>query len=212
MTQSPIGQAALGLRVHSGWAALVVLAGPLGAPAILDRKRIQLADPGIAGSKQPYHAAQRLQLQEADRFVTACIGTSERLAKVAVQAAIDDAIQNGNRVCTSGVLTGSGRPVPTLEKILSSHPLLHTAEGELFRNVIVTACISCGLSVFAVKEKELLGSSSRELGMSEPAIQRHLARLGKTVGSPWRQDEKFATRVAWLALAAGARNGGNGEI
>ena len=40
--------AALGLRAHSGWAALVAVAGTRGAPAVIDRRRIELADPTIA--------------------------------------------------------------------------------------------------------------------------------------------------------------------
>jgi hypothetical protein len=92
-----------------------------------------------------------------------------------------------------------------LEKILPSHPLLHTAEGELFRNAIMTACGNYGLSVTRVKEREALIRSSSGLGISEAGIQQHLARMGKTIGPPWRQDEKSATRAAWLALAADAQ-------
>jgi hypothetical protein len=31
-------------------------------------------------------------------------------------------------------------------------------------------------------------------------LLRKLRLLGKTVGSPWSQDEKFATLAAWVAL------------
>src|SRR5712692_8847232 len=62
-----VTRAALGLRAHSGWAALVVVAGSLrstavlsvpsvpSAPCVINRRRIELAAPGIP--KQPYHAA-----------------------------------------------------------------------------------------------------------------------------------------------------------
>lgn len=201
MNRAADKRAVLGFRVHSGWAALVVLAGPLDTPTIVDRRRIVIADPKIIGSKQPYHAAEGLNLKAAERLVTICIESSGRLAKEAVQAAIADAQQKGYRVSTSGVLTGSGKPVPALEKVLASHPLLHTAEGELFRNVIVAACKGCGLCVGEMKDKELLARAPGELGISEAVMQQHLARMGKTIGPPWRQDEKFACLVAWMALA-----------
>ncbi len=35
-------RATLGFRVHSGWAAAVALCGPLDAPVVVDRRRIQL--------------------------------------------------------------------------------------------------------------------------------------------------------------------------
>src|SRR5215472_7169587 len=142
-----IGQAALGFRVHSGWAVLVVLAGPVEAPTILDRRRIEIVDVEIAGSKQPYHAAQQLNLREAADLIAACAGAAVRLAEKAVKAALDDAIGKSFRVFACGVPIGSGRPLPSLEKILPSHPLLHTAEGELFRNAIMTACGNYGLSI-----------------------------------------------------------------
>ena len=205
MKQPLIGHAALGFRVHSGWAVLVVLAGPLETPTILDRRRIELADVEMAGSKQPYHAAQQLNLREAANLIAACVGASVQLAEKAVKAALDDAIRKSFRVIACGVPIGSGRPLPTLEKILSSHPLLHTAEGELFRNAIITACGNYGLSVTGVKEKEALIQSPSGLGISEEGILQHLARIGKTIGPPWRQDEKSATLAAWLALAADAQ-------
>jgi hypothetical protein len=35
-----------------------------------------------------------------------------------------------------GVVAGSGKAIPAFEKIPASHPLLQTAEGELFRSVM----------------------------------------------------------------------------
>jgi hypothetical protein len=178
----------------------MVLGGPLESPVIVDRRRIEIVDSNIAGSKQPYHAAAGLNLQEAESHVAACVERSSQLATAAVQSAIADAKHNGYQVSTAGVLIGSGKPIPELQKILASHPLLHTAEGELFRNAIIAACKRSCLSVLAVKEKELTVLHSQKLGVSDAVIQRQLVRMGKIVGSPWRQDEKLASRVAWMAL------------
>ena len=41
-----------------------------------------------------------------------------------------------------------------------------------------------------------------ELGLSADELTRRLAEFGRTLGPPWRQDEKLATLAAWLALAA----------
>ena len=45
---------ALGFRAHSGWAALVAVAGTIDALRVLERRRIVIADPEMPGSKQPY--------------------------------------------------------------------------------------------------------------------------------------------------------------
>src|SRR6266496_2804984 len=49
--------AALGFRVKSGWAAAVLLTGPVRSPQLCDVLRINLSDPRLAETRQPYHAA-----------------------------------------------------------------------------------------------------------------------------------------------------------
>ena len=203
-TKIPDKRATLGLRAHSGWAVLVVLAGPMESPIVLERRRIEIADPKIAGSKQPYHAAQGLSLKGAEALVSACADASAQLAAEAVREAIADAKQKGYEISTSCILTGSGRSIPALDKILASHPLLHTAEGELFRNAIARACLNQGLPVVAVKEKELIARAAKDIGISGELIDRHLQRMGKAIGPPWRQDEKHASLAAWIATSAGS--------
>ncbi len=183
---------------------LVVLAGPMESPIIVERRRIEIADPKIAGSKQPYHAAKGLSLKGAEALVSACAEASAQLAVEAVGEAIADAKQRGYEVLTSCILTGSGRSIPALEQILASHPLLHTAEGELFRNAIARACRNHGLPVIAVKEKELIARAAKDLGISGELIDQHLQRMGKAIGAPWRQDEKHASLAAWIARFAGS--------
>src|SRR5437899_12800503 len=48
--------AALGFRVKSGWAA-AVLEGSVRSPQLCDVQRIDLSDPQLPESRQPYHAA-----------------------------------------------------------------------------------------------------------------------------------------------------------
>ena len=48
--------AAVGFRVKSGWATGVLLAGPASAPRALDRRVVELSDPAVPTSRQPYHA------------------------------------------------------------------------------------------------------------------------------------------------------------
>lgn len=200
-----LATAALGFRVHSGWAAAVVVAGNLASPNVVARRRIEFAAPGIPGSKQPYHAAERLELKEAEQFLQRCHEGSVSLARKAVGDCILDADREGQKVASSGILLGSGRTLGTLAAILASHALIHTAEGEFFRQVVVDACKHHAVPVSAVKEKELLPRCQSELHISREALDQHVSSIRRIIGPPWRQDEKFAMMVAWLALAAGGR-------
>src|SRR5271165_1926307 len=197
-----LAPAALGFRVHSGWAAVVAVSGPLTAPAVTERRRIEIAAPDIPGSKQPYHAAEKLGLKEAEQFVLRCNESSVLLARKAIGDCIQDTNRKGRKVTGCGIVLGSGRPPGTLAAILASHALIHTAEGEFFRKVVLDACRHHGVQVIGVREKELLSRCEDELHISQEALGQHLSSIGRIIGPPWRQDEKFAMMVAWLALAA----------
>jgi hypothetical protein len=51
-----------------------------------------------------------------------------------------------------------------------------------------------------VKERELLARAAADLGLSAARIEDRVAGMGKGIGPPWRQDQKFAAVAAWLAL------------
>ncbi len=189
---------ALGFRAHSGWAALVALTEPVTKPTIVMSRIITTADPSIVGSKQPFHAAEGLSYEEARKHIHRCTESSRHLSRKAIEQITSDLRLEGHRVIGLGALVGSARPLPPLESILRSHPLLHTAEGELFRNVIIEAAEHCGIPVVRVNEKELFVRCERLA--SRTTLDKHLTELGRLIGPPWRQDEKFAALAAWLAL------------
>ena len=49
--------AALGFRVKAGWAAVVLLTDTAHSPQLSDVSRIELCDPRLPETRQPYHAA-----------------------------------------------------------------------------------------------------------------------------------------------------------
>jgi hypothetical protein len=200
---APAG-AAFGWRVHSGWAALIAVAGPLAAPAVLERRRIELADRTTPGGTQPFHAARLLPLEEARRLVGRSLEGATRLASVALAAAAGELRRKGIEVIACGLIQSSARPLPELAAVLASHALVHTAEGELFRDALAAAAAAQGLPVLRVKERDLLHRCAARVAAATGAaggVERRLAEMGRALGPPWRQDEKLATVAAWLALA-----------
>ena len=198
-------RAALGVRAHSGWAALVAVAGSPRKPAVVERRRLQTADPAIPGSKQPYHAAEGWELTKAAKYLQRCTARSRLLARQAVRSVIHDLEKRGYEVVGCGVLLGSGRPIPGLAAILASHPLIHTAEGQMFRDVFVRAWQHCRLPVTGVKERELFPQAAARLRLPARTLQSRTAALGRELGPPWTEDQKLAALAAWLALTATKR-------
>jgi hypothetical protein len=193
---------ALGFRAHSGWTVVVAVALPHARPVVLERSRMQTADAAIPGSMQPYHAAQQLDdVQKAETLIQTCSASSTKLATDLVSALIANLAKSGHRAVASGILFASGRPLPDLAATLRSHPLIHTAEGEFFRNVLVQASEHCSLPVTRVKERDVWDRGAAALGLRAADLHRLIRELGPSLGPPWRQDEKLASLAAWIALA-----------
>jgi hypothetical protein len=194
--------AALGFRAHSGWAVLIEVGGTAETIELIDRQRVELVKG--ATPRQPYHAAEEKELHQAEKLIRECTSEAQMLADAAVSSVLKQSEKRGYRVVAGGVVSASVRPLPDLATILSSHPLLHTAEGELFRSVLSQACEHRGLPVIRIKEQALYSTASTQLGISAEKIQSRLAEIGRAVGPPWRQDEKLAALIAWVALAGAA--------
>ena len=194
--------AALGFRAHSGWAAMVAIGGVPRSPVVVGRRRIELADSAARRAVQPYHAAAGMDAAAAEEFIARAIDQTRLLAGKTLLAAIDDLRKSGYDVRACGILLASGRPLPNLASTLASHALIHTAEGELFRGALTHASQQCGLALQRVKERELFERASQELAVPEDELRRRIVDMGRTLGPPWRQDEKLAALVGWLAFAA----------
>jgi hypothetical protein len=196
-----IQPAALGFRAHSGWAVVVTVGGSALDPVLLDRRRIEIADPAVPGSKQPFHTAEQLPFEQAETLIDVCRTSSTALAKRAVTAVVADIERQGHRIAGAGLLCGSGRALPGLAATLQSHALIHTAEGEFFRDALERASESCSLPVAKIKERALWDRSAEMFHLSAANLQRRIDGLGRTLGPPWRQDEKLSALVAWIVLA-----------
>jgi hypothetical protein len=188
--------------VHSGWAAVVAVSIEKGAPVVLARQRVHLVDTFTYEFRQPYHTAEKMLQGQAREFIARMRDEARRLANRAIGELTSRTEEQGVKLTRCGLLLASGRPLPALEKILASHSLIHTADGEHFREAIVHASERCGLAMKCVKEKELLEHAAGALRVKPKELVRRVTELGRPLGAPWSQDEKFATIAAWLAMAS----------
>lgn len=165
---------------------MVAAAGTIDTPRILQRKRIVIADPELPGSRQPFHAAAEMPFAMAEAHVRTVIDSSRELAIEALKAANETLRAQGHEVAICAVLRGAGRPLPELKAILASHALIHAAEGEMFRDVLVAAAVSLALPVACIREREL--------------DCRRVDTLSRLIGPPWTQDQKYAATAAFHVL------------
>ncbi len=191
----------LGFAPHSGWAAVVVVGGDVDRPEVLVRGRVEMADPRLAGSKQPYHEVEELPLEEAERRLARLSDSAVVMAHEAIRALVEDVARQASAPATAGILDSSGRKGDTLAAILASHALIHTADGDHFRAALAEACSRCGLAVVRVRQKDLLDRAAATLGRSPADLAKVVQGLGRPLGAPWGADQKSAAMLAWLLLA-----------
>jgi hypothetical protein len=167
------------------------------SPQVVDRRTIDLCDPAIPESRQPYHA--RMGTLETDE------GKLERRRKVVIQAAdqsVTDLMCNyrdgGRRVRAAGLVVGSDIDPA---KIANPHIRAHALEGRLFRTALAAALGSEGLSCVVFVERNVYVRAAEVLGRTEEDLKRTVSKLGRSLGGPWRANEKTATLAAWLVRA-----------
>lgn len=198
-------RAAIGIRAHSGWAAVVAVAQDSSGPRVLERQRISVIEAGRLGASQPYHFAKGLPLQEAEAHLAECAKTACLFAAEGLRLIADGLQAAGYEVASCGLLMASGQPLPPLPETLASHALIHTAEGEFFRSAFANGCEQLGIPVTRIRERGMLDCAARKLRATPARIKKELALLGRELGPPWTQDQKSAALVGWLLLAHNAK-------
>lgn len=200
-------QAAVGFRVHSGWSAVVTVCLEKGAPVVLHRQRAHLVETFTYTFRQPFHTAGKMELADARKFISQARAKARDMAYRAIHSLQAELEELGYQLNRGTLLLAAGRPLPELQKILASHALIHTADGELFREALLHASERCGLIMARIKDRELLDQSVKALRVPQPSLLREVTELGRSFGAPWSQDEKFAALAAWLALQGGKDGG-----
>jgi hypothetical protein len=185
----------LGFRVKSGYAIAVALRGPASAPAAVARQVVELSDPEDAGTRQPYHDGFFTHEEDAPTIAKR-VRIVERCATRSIAALLKDARLADCR--GAGLVVGS---VIDPAKVGNPHIRAHASEGRLFRTVLESALRSHGIPCEVIVEKQLAAKAAAGLARRDVEIRKALAGFGKSLGGPWRADEKNAATAAWLALA-----------
>ena len=191
---------AMGLKAHSGWAALVVLGERDGNLEVLQRCRLELVADNATWAKQPYHAAEGLTPPEARKMVKAGTEAARRLALGEMRQVVRRLSQGVDRVQGCALLVGDPMPDWSVDQILAVHFRMHKAEGVLFREVLAQAVRACNVRLVEVHEKLLLKRAQATLKIPATTLSRRVASLGKSVGPPWGKDQKEATMAAMIAM------------
>jgi uncharacterized protein DUF3110 len=161
---------ALGISVHTGWGACVVVGGSLAKPEIVANEVIEILDDA---SRFCFHLAEQMERTAAEKWIE-----SERMKAVAnAKQALVQLVTNSVSVCAIVAKEGDAG---NLDEVLASHPRIHTAEGYFYRDVFRDAC---PVPVHLIPPSSL-----------DPS------KVGKLSTPPWGKDQKLAALAAWTVM------------
>ena len=191
--------AALGFRVKSGWAAVVLLTNTADSPQLSDIGRIELCDPRRPETRQPHHAAMgkletdSIKVKQRERVV-------RNVSQQSLTKLFNRYQQERFRIKRAALVVGSRIDPAT---IANPHIRAHALEGCLFRSVLEQNLRSHEVRTELLLERDAYASVATRLKWSSDDLERAIQNLGRSaaaMGGPWRAEQKLAALAALFVL------------
>src|SRR5438552_10077373 len=154
--------AGLGFRVRSGWAAVVLLSDPAHSLQLSDASRIDLCDPRLPETRQPYHAAMgKLETEPT------IVNRRERVVRSISQQSLTRLLkgyqQKGFRIMRAALVVGS-----QIDPANIANPQIraHALEGWLFRDAIQQSLRDQGIPTDVLIERDAYARMAARLKQS----------------------------------------------
>jgi hypothetical protein len=161
---------AIGISVHTGWGACVLVGGSLASPEIIANQVIE-----ILGDSERFcfHIAAAMERTAAEEWITRA---RRKAVATARQALVALAIQD---VGVCAIVAKEGK-IGSLGDVLSSHSRIHAAEGYFYRDAFRDGCV---VPVHII-----------------PPSSLDISTVGKLAPPPWGKDQKLAALAAWKVM------------
>lgn len=178
----------IGLFDHFGWAVAVTVSSDL---EVLDRRRIELVEPGMTPA--PYHYESRSLSLDKTATLVAAVRDSIRRAGGAALAALTAGLPGPvGSLC----LRAWPSNFPTDVEVLRRVPYESRADAVMYRQVLAEIAGGFGWEVFLYNPRDILGQAEPVLGERTQAV---LDEPRKRFGPPWTRDHRVALAAAIVA-------------
>jgi hypothetical protein len=186
---------ALGFRIKSGWAAAVLLRGPVRSPRLCDSRVIDLSDTRFPETRQPYHAAMG-KLETDPGKIRARLRIVRRVARQSIKRLLAE--YRGFVIRRAALVIGSQIGPAS---IANPHIRAHALEGQLFRTTLDDALRAHRIRTVILIERDAYSKASARLKKTSSDVRRVTQNLGRSGEGPWRAEQKLAALAAWIALS-----------
>jgi hypothetical protein len=189
---------------HAGWAHMICVAAAGNVPAVIERRRVALIDPGLP--TLPYdHESLALREDEANVLIARIRRSIAARTSVAMQRIVTELAP------TYAVVTLAIREPPFVElprsvaAVRASYRLQCAADGMLYQMALCRAARQLDLDVQLCRRGEETSRAAEQLDVTPAAIHEFITRTGRPPGPPWTQEHRRAYAAGIAALAAHVR-------
>jgi hypothetical protein len=188
---------------HTGWAYVVCVAARDHVPAVIERRRVRLIDPGLP--TQPYEHDTRAMAEDEANAVIARVKRS--IAARALEVLQRISIELAPHALVS--LAIRKPPFPDLPETVAtawaSNRLLYSADGMLYQLALCRAARTLGLDVHECRRGDEGTLAAQQLGVTPAAIEEFVRGTGRPSGPPWTVEHRRAYAAGIAALATHTR-------
>jgi len=189
---------------HTGWAHLVCVSAHGRVPAVIERRRVTLIDPGLP--TQPYeHDTMAMREDEADDLIARVQKSVSACSVRALERLV------GELAPVSPVVALAIREPPfpsipaSVAAVHASYQLRCSADGMLYQQAICRAARRLKLSVQLCKRGDESARAAEQLGVTPGDVEDFVARSGRPAGPPWTEEHRRAFAAGIAALAPHVR-------
>lgn len=162
---------AIGITVHTGWGACVVVGGSLRRRQVVGNTVLELL--GDA-ERFCYHRAAEMKGPAVQEWLSRIRAKALARARAGLAPLLDQHVRVGALVASDGTL-------PDAHTALATHTRIHSAEGLFYRDVFREACqVPCCII---------------------PPASLDITKVGRLATKPWGRDQKLAALAAWQAMS-----------
>ena len=162
--------------------------------------------PKLPGVTQPYHYVEEMELPAAERHLAQCAVDSRRMAREALRQISLQLLDRGIHLVGAAILLSSARPLPDLDEVLASHALIHTAEGEFFRQAF-RAALKAWRFLLPASANANLTNARKSVRKLAAEVRTKIDGLGRSLGPPWTATKRRPRSPQPLSLPKLAATG-----
>jgi hypothetical protein len=190
---------------HAGWAHVVCVAVRGQAPAVIERRRVALLDPGLP--TLPYHHDTTTMREDKANALIAQVRrsiasrTSDALTRVVTD------LTPAYAVVALAIREPPFAELPeTVAAVWKSYRLQCAADGIMYQLAICHAGRQLGLDVHLCRRGEETSRAAEQLGVTVREVEEFVSRDGRPAGPPWTQEHRRAYAAGIAVLTAHARS------